>query len=167
MFHFNSKCLADGGVFIMLVGAPSCGKTTYASKIMSEYSDAKWVYISPDGIRKKLIKTDSKSVTSKHIFEMVYEKIKTALRDKSNIIYDATNCNKRYRKKLMNFIRDKCDGAICLVSVSSLTDCLRRNDNYYYPVKESVIEKMYIELWNSPPDISEGYDLIATFNVKG
>lgn len=165
MIHFGKANLRRGSNIIMLVGPPACGKTTFASEIMSDYSDIEWAYISPNGIRKQFVKDGAESISSKMVFDKVYKDIEAALKDGKNVIYDATNCNKQYRKKIMRFIDDKCNQAVCLVSAATLTDCLRRNGTFSRPMKEDLIERIYIELWSNPPDISEGYSMIATFCV--
>ena len=53
---FTENELAAGSNFIMLVGAPASGKTTFAHSICDEFNDTdhKFTIVSPDNIRREL-----------------------------------------------------------------------------------------------------------------
>ncbi len=142
--------------FIMLVGPPGSGKTSICEYITDRYD---YTRVSPELIRKEF---NTENLSNKELFSTVYNRLASELNNGNNIVYDATNCQAQFRNKIMSITEGCYSHATCLVMNTSLVDCLNRNQSYGLPVKEKVIEEMYLNLKKRPPSISEGYDVIIT-----
>lgn len=158
---FDKEELNQGSIFIMMCGAPGSGKTT-AAKTLSESSDM-WTIVATDAIREELFNDRYNQEDNKQVYSTAYNRIVTGLKNGDNIIYDATNCNKHYRKKILKFAIPYANKIICYASASSLRECLERNAKRDFVVPEEAIERMYISLRKYPPSLYEGFDMIARF----
>jgi predicted kinase len=168
MNYFTENELAAGSNFIMLVGAPASGKTTFANDLVDEYSatDHKFTIVSPDYIRRDLGFLEYRREDNSKVFAIVYERLTDLLDTGENVIYDATNCNRKDRNKIMHVIKGFYNKSVCLVSKTDFLTCCNRNDQRpeeYRKVPQDVLERMYISLMNNPPHIFEGYDVISRF----
>ena len=159
--YVTPRDVVQGGVFIIMVGPPGCGKSTIAEKIVNTYSN--FVIVSPDDIRKELLGNERVQKHNDEVFAVVYKRLSTYLNEGRNVIYDATNCRTTYRLKILDFCRPIAKKVICLVSTVPMSECLRRNKTREYNVPESVIERMYINLTRHSPTVFEGYDVIIRF----
>ena len=157
----NGIDLNDGGIFVIMVGPPGSGKTTIATKLESDYG---FVRICPDDIREEITGNASNQDRNEEVFAKVYSRLSEYLNQGFNVVYDATNCRTAYRFKILNVVQGLTDKIICMVSTTSIGDCLERNKNRYERnVPEDVIERMYFTLKKHPPTIFEGYDVIVGF----
>lgn len=161
-FNILDDGYADtGGTLIILVGPPGSGKSFFAKEITDHINN--YIIVSPDKIRKELFGDASIQSGNTEVFDKVYSDICTYLDQGYNVIYDATNCRTLHRNKVVNGCKDHTYRIICLISSTSLGDCLKRNESRDRVVPEDVIERMYLNLRKHPPTIFEGYDLIAKF----
>lgn len=159
--YITPRDAAQGGIFIIMVGPPGCGKSSIAKKIADTYSN--FVIVSPDNIRKELFGDESIQKHNDEVFAVVYKRLSTYLNEGRNVIYDATNCRTTYRFKILDICKPIAKKIICLVSTVSMSECLRRNEMREYKVPENVIERMYINYTRHSPTIFEGYDAIIRF----
>lgn len=107
--------------FIMLVGLPGCGKTTYARKLVEEYG---LEHISSDQIRMEKGMSGDQHVG---VFEEMLVRTKENLIAGKSLIYDATNLHRKYRKALLENIK-KCNAyKICIFFTEPFDVCMERN----------------------------------------
>lgn len=167
MNYFTENELAAGSNFIMLVGAPASGKTTFANNLCYKYSttDHGFTIVSPDNIRRELGFLEYRREDNPKVFAIVYNRLTDLLDSGENVIYDATNCNRKDRNKIMHVIEGFYNKAVCLVSKTDFLTCCNRNIQRAeeYEVPQDILERMYISLMNNPPHIFEGYDVIGRF----
>lgn len=76
-----------------LVGLPACGKSTYCM------NNNDCVIISTDAIRKELYGDESAQTNNAKVYHIAHERIALALASGKNVIFDATNINKKARKE--------------------------------------------------------------------
>lgn len=94
--------------FIMLVGLPGSGKSTYIDKLLSQNSDKYFVVLSSDNILSAM--ADAEGLTYAEAFNQYAgqadKKFKIQFRqaknDKSNIIIDRTNLTIKGRNKFLS-----------------------------------------------------------------
>ena len=101
----HKKKLLNYKIFMELIlpiGISGCGKSRLYKK---EYSDYKLV--SPDEIRKFLTGNISDQSKNNEVFERVDNLIDWCIKHDMNVFYDATNINKKYRRKFVNQFKDK------------------------------------------------------------
>ena len=101
----HKKKLLNYKIFMELIlpiGISGSGKSRLYKK---EYSDYKLV--SPDEIRKFLTGNISDQSKNNEVFERVDNLIDWCIKHDMNVFYDATNINKKYRRKFVNQFKDK------------------------------------------------------------
>ena len=87
------------GKCIMMIGLPSSGKSTYAKKnLMNDNT----LYLSSDALRVEMYGFEDQ-MHNGEVFNELHNRLKKALKEGKDVIYDATNAN---RKKRMEFIKD-------------------------------------------------------------
>lgn len=150
-----------GGNLIIMCGPPACGKTTIALNLKEEIPNS--IIISPDNIREELTGDMTNQSFNVEVFNTVYARIKDALKNGYNVIYDATNCRNTHRYKIIDTCREYTYRIICLMSVVPLETCFENNRKRNRVVPSEVIERMYFTLKKHPPTIFEGFDLIVRF----
>ncbi|MFD1030264.1 AAA family ATPase [Metaplanococcus flavidus] len=87
--------------FIMLIGLPGSGKTTYARALLLSNED--WVHLSSDKIMRHN-RLPGESPDYRHTFEEMYQQTAFNLENGTNVIYDATNLASKRRKSVLNRI---------------------------------------------------------------
>lgn len=136
--------------FIMLVGLPGSGKSTYANSLKNKYR-----IHSSDKIREELGDINDQSKNMK-VFEILHKRIKDDLENGKNVCYDATNLS---RKRRIAFIRElkhiPCKKE-CVLIATPFEECLKQNSNRDRIVPEEVLYKMYKSF--QIPCEQEGFD---------
>ena len=141
---------------IMLIGPPASGKSTAAEKLAAEYNA---VIISTDRIRAALYGKESIQGCWFKIEALLYVRIVDAIKNKKNIILDATHYKKEYRAKIIkNFARYSDIRAYYFNYPFPLI--FSRNKHRPRRVPFDVLTAMYSELKNAPPLLSEGFKSI-------
>ena len=140
---------------LMLCGLPGSGKSTYAkTKVSSGYS----VY-SSDDLRIEMFGDVNCQGNNEKLFTELHRRIKQALKNGKNIIYDATNINKKQR---MHFIRQlkniECYKE-CMIFPLPIGYCIDNNLSREKAVPISVIDKMVKTF--AVPYYDEGFDIIS------
>ena len=83
---------------IMMCGIPGVGKSTFAKKYLSQYSN----YISRDEIRFSLLKEGEDYFAHEHRVWIEYvNRIADCLNEGKDVIADSTNLSEKSRKKLL------------------------------------------------------------------
>lgn len=135
----------------MLVGLPGSGKSTVAKN----YLDENTVYLSSDELREELLGNINNQEGNVDVFEEMSKRAKDALSQGKDVLYDATNINRKRRMHTINNVI-KADKKIAIYVFSSYEECLLRNAERDRVVPEEVISKMYKNL--HIPTTGEGFD---------
>lgn len=142
--------------FVMMVGLPCSGKSTYAQKIAKEY-DAN--IHSSDAIREELTGDINNQDHNNEVFQTLHKRIKEDLRNGKSCIYDA--CNVHYKER-MAFLRElkniPCHKE-CVLMATPYRWCLERSVKRERKVPEHVIKRMYKSI--DVPWYYEGWDEIT------
>lgn len=144
--------------FIMLVGLPASGKSTLANELSAKYNAE---IVSSDEIRKELFKDINNQDNNNLVFETVNKRIRDLLDQGGNVIYDATNIN---RKRRMHFIKNeiKADEKLVYYLNTPMSACSYNDSQRSRKVGFSVIDKMYKTL--QIPTKLEGWDEVIFIN---
>lgn len=138
--------------FIMLVGIPASGKSTYAEKLRN---DGYHVH-SSDKIREELLGDENEQKDNQKVFEVLHKRIKKDLQDGISCVYDATNMTMRRRIAFLKEIKQYSCKKKCVVFAIPVEECKQRNANRERKVPDAVFDKMlrqfqcpyYYEGWN-------------------
>ena len=137
---------------IMLVGLPGSGKSTYAKSLTN------FKIHSSDELRIEMfgdVNEHSKESNAK-LFTELHKRIKDDLRNGNNVIYDATNVNRKNRLSFINELKNIPCFKMCVIILAPYHICLRNNRQRERFVPESAIKRMYTNF--QPPHRSEGWD---------
>lgn len=130
------------GKVYMTIGLPCTGKSTYAKRIKQKYGD-KCVVLDSDDIRMELFGEELQT-QNKKVFEVMEQRTKQALKEDKDVIYCATNLN---RKQRMHFINHVCKGydVIGLFFTITLGNYLEKNyiRRYVRNIPTEKLELMY------------------------
>ena len=139
-------------IVTMMIGIPGSGKTTYARNFL------KGEYISPDVIRKELYGDISIQGNASEVFGLVEKRIRTALAEGKNVVYDATNTN-AFRKATVAEFREYGASEVNGIFMNTpFKVCMERNLNRNdrsEPVPTDVMERMYNALKENLPKANE------------
>lgn len=137
---------------ILLVGLPASGKSTLAEELSVKYNAN---ILSSDAIREEILGDVNNQSENTNVFEVMNNRAKALLSKGGNVIYDATNIN---RKRRVHLIKQelKADEYICYYLGSSLGYCLFRDSEREREVGYEVIDKMYKTM--QIPVKSEGWN---------
>lgn len=132
---------------VVLVGAPGSGKDTWAlEEATSPHNDSDYEIVSSDDIRLELFGEYAQDKNDV-VFNEMLVRTKELLTEGKNVIYNATNINRKRRASLYKEVKriDKVKVGICLFTVP-LGELLRRNISRPEDKKvpEEVIRRMYV-----------------------
>ncbi len=139
--------------FIMLVGLPGSGKSTY---IKQYYPNTK--VHSSDAIREELSGDVNNQDINKRVFETLHRRVKEDLRSGIDCCYDATNISWKRRKAFLQELNGIDCLKYCIVIATPFENCLQQNDSRERNVPYEVIERMYKNF--DIPWYNEGWDSI-------
>ena len=140
------------GKFIMLVGLPGSGKSTLAESFNCKI-------FSSDKLRKELWGNESTQGNNTELFTKLHKRIKKALKNGEDCIYDATNINAKRRMAFLNEIKDISCEKFCIAIITDFDLCVERNAQRDRKVPYDVIKKMYLTF--DIPQFREGWDYIG------
>lgn len=126
--------------FIMMVGLPGSGKSTYAAEFAVVH-DA--TIFSSDALREEMFKDVNHQADNTKLFEELHRRIKDCLKDGKNAIMDATNINYKRRMAFLAELKNIPCEKICVLIATPYKECLKRNAERERKVPEHVIERMY------------------------
>lgn len=149
---------------IMLVGLAGSGKSTYASTLGNDF-----IIHSSDDLRKEMFgdENENSKESNAKLFIELHKRIKTDLINGNNVVYDATNLNRKRRISFLNELVNIPCKKSCMLIMSPYHVCLRNNKCRDRTVPEEVIKRMYMNF--QPPIINEGWDsidIIFSCNVR-
>lgn len=138
--------------FIMIVGLPASGKSTYAKKLSI---DEKAIIHSSDALRKELFGDINNNDNNDVVFAELHKRIKNDLIEGKNIIYDACNISHKRRKAFLEELKKTNCEKICCLIATPYEKCLNQNKERERFVPEHVIKKMYLNFYI--PQYYEGW----------
>ena len=146
--------------FIMLIGLPGSGKSTWAEKYITE--NANTVLISSDNIRKQLFGDENSQEDNNRVFYEMEVRTLTHLNNGVNVIYDATNVVRKRRRtfldKLPTWVIKEAH-----VIWAPLEVCIERDTLRDRTVGRAVIWRMVKSY--QPPFFDEGFNRIY-YNIN-
>lgn len=146
--------------FLMLVGLPGSGKSTYANKLI----EAGYKIHSSDAIREELSGDINNQNINSKVFDLLHNRVKEDLLKGYNVIYDATNINWKRRKAFLQELNSiKCK-KVCKVIATPFEICLIQNELRDRKVPYDVILRMYKNF--DIPYYNEGWDEIELIYNK-
>ncbi len=128
----------------MMLGAPACGKSTYAkAKIANEPN---WVRVNKDDIRIELGSPEHSQAIEKKVVKIEDERIEEALKEGKNVIVDDTNLSPKHLQNHFKPMAAKF-GAEVVINKDFLKvpmhECIRRNKLRKESVPEVAIRSMF------------------------
>lgn len=142
---------------IVLIGPPGCGKSTLARQWQAAAPDRHW--ISTDAIRAELFGDAAVQGDWSAIWQVVCDRLQTAIANAADAVYDATNADPRQRQRILETARELGFSQIIGWWVQTpLEQCLAWNAQRDRQVPTHVIERMAQQLDRSPPELAEGFD---------
>lgn len=147
---------------IMMVGLPGSGKSTLATALAKEKD---YRCFSSDDYRKKLLGTESDQTRNAYIFEQLYTDLIVSLKQGFDCIFDATNINRKDRKKLISQVRNLSNLKITAYIVNTPVGlCYSRDENRERSVGKEVIDKILYKF--ECPQYFEGFDDIVIWKTR-
>ena len=156
----------------MLIGLPGSGKSTYAEKL-AKGEDA--VIVSTDKIREELFGDEAIQSNEKYngntVFCIAHDRVKLAMLEGKNVIFDATNVKRKDRKYFLDLLRPEKFLALqktnykykfhAVLIATSYEKCLENNLNRRRVVPEEVIKRMFCNF--EVPMKFEGWDEVEVY----
>ncbi len=137
--------------FIMMIGLPGSGKSTYAETIGANVH-------SSDAIREEILGDVNNQDSNGDVFSELHRRVKDDLRDGVDTVYDATNINGKQRIAFLKELRSIDCRKICILMATSYEDCKERITKRSRIVPTHVLDRMYKNF--CPPYYYEGWDEI-------
>ena len=142
--------------FIMLVGIPGSGKSTYAKWLLNKNTKL----FSSDAIRKELWGDENTQQEHFKVFSLMQERTLEALKNGYNVIYDATNLTRKSRRGVLSvlpaYIRKEC-----VIVWAPVEACIARDAERERVVGQEVIMTMLKRF--EAPFYDEGFDEIKMY----
>lgn len=134
-------------IFYTMIGLPGSGKSTFAA------NHPECVVVSTDAIRGELFGDKNEQKDGKLVFDVAYARLTKAVEAGQDAIFDATNLQRKYRKKIFQMFPNAYHVAIFVNTPVDV--CKERNAKRDRVVPETVIDRMASNL--NPPTIAEGF----------
>ena len=141
--------------FIMLIGLPGSGKSTWSQCYLTECVNT--VIVSSDEIRKELFSDENSQEDNNRVFHEMEIRTLECLNKGTSVIYDATNVVRKRRKALL----DKLPTWVikeAYVIWAPLEICIERDTLRDRTVGKDIIWKMVKSY--QPPFFDEGFNRI-------
>ena len=146
--------------FIMMVGLPGSGKSTYAKTLTLDGKP--YIIHSSDKLREELYGDAAIQGDNNKLFTELHKRIKEDLRHGENVVYDATNIKKKNRIAFLRELEDIPCHKDCIVMATEYKACVYNNEHRERKVPPEVIRRMFLKY--QPPHESEGFrEIIYVF----
>lgn len=142
---------------IFMVGVPGCGKTTYANENLKDCE-----ILSSDKIREELFGNENDQSNNALVFETLFDRARSFLKDGKDVVIDATNVNVVERAKALEHFKDLQVKRIAIVINTPINKCIEQDLNRNRTVGKFVIEK-FAKIFTKPTK-EEGFDEIICIN---
>ncbi len=147
--------------FYMMVGLVGSGKSTFAETLASSVNAR---VISSDKKREEEYGREDIQGDNSLLFELIHKEIIESLKNGEDIIFDATNINRKHRMALLNNIPKGVIRA-CYLIATEYPVCIAQNNSRLRKVPEAYIKRQR-ESFNVPL-YKEGFDVIEiVFNYN-
>jgi predicted kinase len=143
---------------ILICGKICSGKTTYAKNCIEK--DTNTAHLSSDAIRKELYGDENIQGDGKKVFETAFHDMKEYGCLGENVVFDATNINRKRRMELVKEMRPYFDIIIFKWFSAPLSVCLARNKKRERQVPIDVLERMSANFDQPSIMLDEGWDYI-------
>lgn len=144
-------------LLLTLMGIPGSGKTKIAEDIRCPWGNEIITY-SSDKLREELFGDVNDQSHNTELFTELHRRVKKNLSEGINVIYDATNLNKKKRRSFLKELSGIDCVRICAPVMAPIEQCIAQNNWRYRTVPMDVIDRMY-KNWQ-PPGYEEGWDVI-------
>ena len=149
----------------MLVGPAGSGKSTCAGYLFDNSENG--VIVSSDRIREELYGDESVQGDPSRVFNLCRSRCIDLLNKGNDVIFDATNLNRKKRKSFLNDIKNRTSVCIryeCVVVATTYEDCVLHNSQRERKVPEYVIYRHFSQF--QMPLYSEGWDYIDVYRTS-
>lgn len=148
--------------FIMLIGLPACGKSTWARHYAKNHPHS--VVLSSDAIREELYGDESIQGDPNVIFGKMRSRALHELREGNSVVYDATNICFKDRKGILNSVNKELPEVwiTAVVFATPVEVCKEWNQKRARSVPDFVYDKM-LHRWQTP-FMGEGFNSIEVVN---
>ena len=146
-------------ILFMMIGLPGSGKSTLANDLYIEEADkttTKPVVHSSDQLRLELFGNEDVQDRNQELFVTLHKRIKQDLLDRKDVVYDATNIDKKQRISFLAELKKIPCYRVCISVMTPYYQCVLWNKKRDRRVPDKVIKKMY-KKW-APPEYREGFD---------
>lgn len=138
----------------VMVGASGSGKTTLAKELKKLFETT--YSVSSDDIRETLWGNASDQQNPKKVFNVCENYIIGFADQNVNVIFDATNLYKKYRKRWVELGKQHFDKVVAIWCNTSKVNCLVNQDKRERQVPTNIVERQWDGL--EPPRLDEGFD---------
>ena len=159
---------------IITMGVPGSGKTTLMKAFVDRLKYAeKYVYISPDEIRKEKYGNEPFDASKNpEVWIVAHERVADALRNGRSVIFDATFAKVKQRREFIAFVRtqgvEKIEGVFVDVPLElALGRNKSRAEHGEKLVDEKAIIGMHRQLFENEPGTHDGFDAIFQVGADG
>lgn len=148
-------------VLFMMEGLAGSGKSFIAETLVIKRNDKFFEPIihSTDALRAELYGDENNQEHNGDLFNELHRRIKEDLRNGIDVVYDATNINKKRRRAFLQELKHIDCHKVCICVLTPYEVVLRQNSSRERKVPEEAIKRMYLS-W-SPPAMDEGFDNIV------
>lgn len=165
---FELDCQVTCPIMIMLIGIPGSGKSYMADRLrvdkakwgvtlsFSDDQEGNMSIFSSDALREEMFGNAAKQGDNNKLYTELHRRIKNALSRSENVVYDATNLNKRQRKDFLDSLKGYNCLKIAMPIMTWYGTCVTNNRSRDRVVPSSVMQRMYMN-W-CPPHRHEGFD---------
>lgn len=147
--------------FYMLVGISGSGKSFIANQLKNIYKN-NIVVCSSDAIRKELWGDENDQRNPQKVFGLLHKRVKKALKEGKNVVYDATNLSRKRRIGFLKEISNISCFKSCLLVATPFKECVENDEKREITVGEKVIRRQRESF--QCPYFYEGWDSINIMN---
>jgi predicted kinase len=152
--------ISNPRTLIALSGVPGSGKSTLIKRIVKSHPGTRIVVVNPDAIRKQLTGDMSNHSRDPEVWRSAHQQVRDASEKGQPVIFDATLANPRTRKEIAALVPEDYERVLVRMG-TSLEESLNRNLLRDRKVPEEVIRRMWRNLKENPPKMSEGWTQIV------